>query len=75
MIVAKLTQNTGSPHDLRLRNFAQMTDVFKPQQKAILALLSALMCFSGRATMRNLRDMEQEAQSDSADGHPKSLAI
>jgi len=33
---------------------AQMTDVFKPQQKAILALLSALMCFSGRATMRNL---------------------
>ena len=33
---------------------AQMTDVFRPQQKAILALLSALMCFSGRATMRNL---------------------
>lgn len=33
---------------------AQMTGVFKPQQKAILALLSALMCFSGRATMRNL---------------------
>ena len=54
MIVAKLTQNTGSPHDLRLRNFAQMTDVFKPQQKAILALLSALMCFSGRATMLNV---------------------
>lgn len=33
---------------------AQMTDVFKPQQKAIWALLNALMCFSGRATMRNL---------------------
>ena len=33
---------------------AQMTGVFKPQQKAILALLNALMCFSGRATMRNL---------------------
>ena len=32
----------------------QMTDVFKPQQKATLALLNALMCFSGRATMRNL---------------------
>ncbi len=33
---------------------AQMTGVFKPQQKAILALLNALMCFNGRATMRNL---------------------
>jgi len=32
----------------------QMPGVFKPQQKAILALLSAMMCFSGRATMRNL---------------------
>ena len=32
----------------------QMTDVFKPQQKATFALLNALMCFSGRATMRNL---------------------
>jgi len=31
-----------------------MTDVFQPQQKAILALLRALMCFSGRARMRNL---------------------
>ena len=31
-----------------------MTGVFKPQQRAILALLSALMCFNGRATMRNL---------------------
>ena len=33
---------------------SQMPGVLKPQQKAILALLSALMCFSGRATMRNL---------------------
>ena len=33
---------------------AQMTDVLKPQQKAILALLRALMCFNGKATMRNL---------------------
>ena len=32
----------------------QMHGVFKPQQKAILALFSALMCFSGKATMRNL---------------------
>ena len=32
----------------------QMHGVFKPQQKAILALLSALTCFSGKATMRNL---------------------
>jgi len=31
-----------------------MPDVFKPQKKAIIALLGALMCFSGRATMRNL---------------------
>ena len=33
---------------------SQMTGIFKPQQKAIFALLSAQMCFSGRATMRNL---------------------
>ena len=33
---------------------AQMPGMFKPQQRAILALLSAMMCFSGRATMRNL---------------------
>ena len=31
-----------------------MPSVFKPQQKALIALLSALMCFRGRATMRNL---------------------
>ena len=33
---------------------SQMTGIFKPQQKAIFALLGAQMCFSGRATMRNL---------------------
>jgi hypothetical protein len=33
---------------------SQMTGIFKPQQKAIFALLNAQMCFSGRATMRNL---------------------
>ena len=33
---------------------AQMTDVFQPQQKAILALLRALICFNGKATRRNL---------------------
>ena len=37
-----------------LKSLSQMPSVFKSQQKAILALLSALMCFSGRATMRNL---------------------
>jgi len=31
-----------------------MPKVFKPQKKAIIALLETLMCFSGRATMRNL---------------------
>jgi len=31
-----------------------MTGIFKPQQKAIFAFLGAQMCFSGRATMRNL---------------------
>ena len=36
------------------RILSQMPDVFKPQKKAIIALLGALMCFSGRATMRNL---------------------
>ena len=33
---------------------SQMTGIFKPQQKAIFALLSAQMCFSGRARMPNL---------------------
>ncbi len=33
---------------------SQMTGIFKPQQKAIFALLGAQMCFSGRARMRNL---------------------
>ena len=31
-----------------------MPEVFKPQKKAFIALLGALMCFTGRATMRNL---------------------
>ena len=31
-----------------------MTGIFQPQQKAIFALLSAQMCFSGRARMPNL---------------------
>ena len=30
-----------------------MPEVFKPQKKAFIALLGALMCFTGRATMRN----------------------
>ena len=33
---------------------SQMTGIFQPQQKAIFALLSAQMCFSGRARMPNL---------------------
>ncbi len=33
---------------------SQMTGIFKPQQKASFALLSAQMCFSGRARMPNL---------------------
>ena len=32
----------------------QRLNLFKPQAKALFALLNALMCFSGRATMRNL---------------------
>ena len=36
------------------KTLSQMTGIFKPQQKAIFALLGAQMCFSGRATMRNL---------------------
>jgi hypothetical protein len=31
-----------------------MPEVFKPQKKSFIALLGALMCFTGRATMRNL---------------------
>ena len=31
-----------------------MPEVFKPQKKAFIALLGALMCFRGKATMRNL---------------------
>ena len=42
---------------------SQMTGIFKPQQKAIFALLGAQMCFSGRARMRNSPDMEQEVQN------------
>lgn len=34
--------------------FSWMPEVFKPQKKAFIALLGALMCFTGRATMRNL---------------------
>ena len=36
------------------RIISSMPKVFKPQKKAIIAQLRALMCFSGRATMRNL---------------------
>ena len=32
----------------------QRLNLFKPQAKALFALLNALMCFNGRATMRNL---------------------
>ena len=52
----------------------QRLNLFKPQAKALFALLNALMCFSGRATMRNTsRDMERGAQDDSADGRLKVL--
>ena len=36
------------------RVLSWMPEVFKPQKKAFIALLGALMCFTGRATMRNL---------------------
>jgi len=36
------------------RILSSMPKVFKPQKKAIIALLGTLMCLSGRAAMRNL---------------------